>query len=167
MEKLALTLARSGRGAAGIAFDPELSRVFATLTDAELDTELAYDVVGKLTAPIPEGALRAEVAKQVRVESELGLRGAPSRIVALVGPPGAGKTSALVKLAVQCGLAARKERTNSHHRHLSHRGCRGTALLRGHTGHRLPSARNAPSPRTCDGRKSATGRIPPQRSHPH
>ncbi len=68
MEKLALTLARSGRGMAGVAFDPELSRVFTTLTDAELDTELAYDVVGKLTSPVPEGALRAELAKLVSVD---------------------------------------------------------------------------------------------------
>jgi flagellar biosynthesis protein FlhF len=108
MEKLALTLARSGRGMASVAFDPDLSRVFTTLTDAELDTELAYDVVGKLISPVPEGALRAELAKLVSVAPELGSLGAPSRVVALVGPPGAGKTSALVKLAVQHGLAARK-----------------------------------------------------------
>jgi flagellar biosynthesis protein FlhF len=108
MEKLALTLARSGHGMASIAFDPELSRAFTTLTDAELDTEIAYDIVGRLPSPIATGALRAELAKLVRVDSELGARGAPARVVALVGPPGAGKTSALVKLAVQYGLSARK-----------------------------------------------------------
>ncbi len=108
MEKLTLTLARSGPGMASVAFDPELSRAFTTLTDAELDTELAYDVVGRLASPIPEGALRAELAKLVRVDAEFGSRGATSHVVALVGPPGAGKTSALVKLAVQYGLAARK-----------------------------------------------------------
>jgi flagellar biosynthesis protein FlhF len=108
MEKLALTLARSGRGLASVAFDPELSRAFTTLTDAELDTELAYDVVGKLAPPIPEGALRAEIAKLVSVDSDLGSPGAPARVVVLVGPPGSGKTSALVKLAVQYGLTAQK-----------------------------------------------------------
>jgi flagellar biosynthesis GTPase FlhF len=108
MEKLALTLARAGKGMASIAFDPELTRVFAQLTEAELDTELAYDVIGRLTSPIPEGALRMELARLVRVDAELGLRDAPSRVVALVGPPGAGKTSALVKVAVQYGLSARK-----------------------------------------------------------
>jgi flagellar biosynthesis protein FlhF len=108
MEKLALTLARSGRGAAGVAFDPELSRVFTRLTDSEVDTELAYDLVGKLSSPISQTILRAELAKLVSVDAELGCPGAPSRVVALVGPPGAGKTSALVKLAVQYGLAANK-----------------------------------------------------------
>jgi flagellar biosynthesis protein FlhF len=108
LEKLALTLARSGRGMASVAFDPELSRVFTALTDAELDTELAYDVVGKLTSPFPGGALRAELAKLVSVDAELGSQGGASRVVALVGPPGAGKTSALVKLAVQYGIAARR-----------------------------------------------------------
>jgi flagellar biosynthesis protein FlhF len=108
MEKLALTLARSGRGMASVAFDAELSQAFNTLTDAELDTELAYDVVGKLTSPIPEGALRAELSRLVSVDSQLGSRGAPTRVVALVGPPGSGKTSALVKLAAQYGLIAGK-----------------------------------------------------------
>jgi flagellar biosynthesis protein FlhF len=104
MEKLALTLARAGRGAASMAFDPELSRAFTTLTDVEIDTELAYDIVGRLSSPISESGLRQELAKLVSVDSELGLPGTRSRAVALVGPPGAGKTSALVKLAVQYGL---------------------------------------------------------------
>jgi flagellar biosynthesis protein FlhF len=108
MEKLALTLARSGPGLGSVAFDPELSRAFTALTDAELDTELAYDLVAKLTSPIRPGVLRGELAKLVRVDAELGSPGVPVRVVALVGPPGAGKTSALVKLAVQYGLAARK-----------------------------------------------------------
>jgi flagellar biosynthesis protein FlhF len=108
MEKLALTLARSGRGMASVAFNPELSRAFTALTDAELDTELAYDVVGRLASPVTPAALRCELAKLVTVDPGLGITGALSRVVALVGPPGAGKTSALVKLAVQCGLGAGK-----------------------------------------------------------
>ncbi len=89
-----------------IAFDAELSKAFTTLTDAEFDTELAYDVVSKLSSPAT--GLRAELAKLIHVDAQLGCSGAPSQVVALVGPPGAGKTSALVKLAVEYGVTARK-----------------------------------------------------------
>jgi flagellar biosynthesis protein FlhF len=57
---------------------------------------------------VREPALREALGKLVKVDSELGLPGASTRVVALVGPPGAGKTSALVKLAVQCGISAGK-----------------------------------------------------------
>lgn len=108
MEKLALTLGRSRRGVASVAFDPELSRAFTRLTDAELDTDLAYDIVGRLGSSLSEAGLRREVARLVNVDAGLGIPGAAARVVALVGPPGAGKTSSLVKLAVQYGLAAGK-----------------------------------------------------------
>jgi flagellar biosynthesis protein FlhF len=108
MEKLALTLARSGSGMANIAFDAELSRAFTRLTDAELDTELAYDVVSRISSPLSPAILRSELAKLTHVDTELGYPGSPSRVVALVGPPGSGKTSALVKLAVQYGVSARR-----------------------------------------------------------
>jgi flagellar biosynthesis protein FlhF len=108
IEKLALTLARSRPGMASVAFDFELSQAFTMLTDAELDTELAFDVVNQLTSPISEGGVKAQLAKLVKVDSRLGLGGTSSGVVALIGPPGAGKTSALVKLAVQYGLAAGK-----------------------------------------------------------
>jgi len=108
MERLAQSLARSGAGMAGIASDPDLSKIFATLTDAELDADLAYEAISRITSPVTDGALRAELNRLVSVDAELGCSGTPARIVALVGPPGAGKTSTLVKLAAQCGIAARK-----------------------------------------------------------
>lgn len=42
------------------------------------------------------------------VDATLGRRGGARGVVALVGPPGAGKTTTLVKLAVRYGLAARR-----------------------------------------------------------
>jgi flagellar biosynthesis protein FlhF len=108
MERLARSMARSGAGMAGIAADPELSAAFAMLTDAEIDADLAYEVISKITSPVRSNALRTELSTLVNVDARLGCEGASTRIVALVGPPGAGKTSTLVKMAAQYGIASRK-----------------------------------------------------------
>jgi flagellar biosynthesis protein FlhF len=97
-----LTLARSSTGMAGIASDPELANAFSMLAAAEVDADLAYDLIGKLGSPFRQEALRAELGRLLTVDAGIG------RTVALVGPPGAGKTSTLVKLAVQYGIASRK-----------------------------------------------------------
>ena len=108
MERLALTLARSTAGMAGIAADPDLANAFAELTAAELDADLAYDLMGKIGAPFRPEALRDELARLLTVDAELGRTGSQARTIALVGPPGSGKTTTLVKLAVQYGVASRK-----------------------------------------------------------
>lgn len=108
MERLALTLARSSAGMAGIASDPELANAFSTLTAAELDADLAYDLIGKIGTPFRPDALRDELGRLLTVDAELGRDGSHPPIVALVGPPGSGKTTTLVKLAVQYGVASRK-----------------------------------------------------------
>jgi flagellar biosynthesis protein FlhF len=108
VERLALTLARSSTGMAGIASDPELANAFSLLAAAEVDADLAYDLIGKLTSPFRPEALRTELGRLLTVTAELGQGGSKARTVALVGPPGAGKTSTLVKLAVQYGIASRK-----------------------------------------------------------
>lgn len=48
------------------------------------------------------------IASLITTDPSLGVAGAARRIVALVGPPGAGKTTALVKLATRYGLSARR-----------------------------------------------------------
>jgi flagellar biosynthesis protein FlhF len=53
-------------------------------------------------------ALVEELESRVTVEPLLGRGESRPRIVSLVGPPGCGKTTALVKLAVSYGLAARR-----------------------------------------------------------
>lgn len=108
MERLALTLGRSGGALAGLASDPELSRIFAALTDAEVSAEVAYDVAGRIASPVTQEAVRAELGAMLTVDSELGCPGAVTRMVALAGPPGAGKTSTLVKLAMQYGIPSSK-----------------------------------------------------------
>src|SRR5260370_15767194 len=101
MERLALTLARSSAGMVGIASDPELAGAFAALSAAELDADLAYDLIGKIGSPFRLEALRDELGRLVTVNAGLGREGVHPPAVALVGPPGAGKTTTLVKLAVQ------------------------------------------------------------------
>src|SRR5208337_4770648 len=54
------------------------------------------------------GALAEELTSRFQVQPVLGRGEANPRIVALVGPPGCGKTTTLVKLAVNYGLAARR-----------------------------------------------------------
>ncbi len=51
--------------------------------------------------------LEAELASRVRVLPALGIESGETRIVALVGPPGAGKTTTIAKLAFQYGVRAR------------------------------------------------------------
>ena len=52
-------------------------------------------------------ALAAEIQSVFRVDSELGIPGKGPRMVALVGPPGAGKTATIAKLAVNYGLSTK------------------------------------------------------------
>ena len=106
MERLTLSLARSGAGMGSGAADPALAKAFASLTDAELDADLASELITGLRPPASAESLRAELRRWVTVDAELGCPGTSPKTVALVGPPGSGKTSALVKLAVKYGIGA-------------------------------------------------------------
>jgi len=105
----------------------DVSDAFAVLTAAEVSPELARDIVQAAgariqtltplttlrTAPRIDGAgfqraLVEELESRFTVEPNLGRTPSTPRIVALVGPPGSGKTTTLVKLAVNYGLAARR-----------------------------------------------------------
>lgn len=111
MERLSSALARSSSAISRLAGDPEIADVFARWIDAEVDPELAYDAASRVASQPHDGRaaalLESELAKFVTADARLGRDGDRS-IVALVGPPGAGKTSTLVKLAVRYGLAARR-----------------------------------------------------------
>ena len=107
MERLARSLARCG-GMAPVVSAPDLAATFTALTEAELDAALTYEIISSLQAPIEPGALRDQVARLVRIDASLGRPQSARKIAAFVGPPGAGKTSALIKLAVRYGIGVRK-----------------------------------------------------------
>lgn len=100
--------------------EPQLAQEIAACVEARLSgdpllkeaTTPAPRIVSPSTDPGGEERLRqllrAELERRFSVESELGRDGAQPRIVALVGPPGVGKTATLAKLAVICGLKCRR-----------------------------------------------------------
>jgi flagellar biosynthesis protein FlhF len=100
---------------------PDLSDAYAILIANEVAPELAREIVhgaearaSKNSRPeaareqIYQRALIGELNSRFTAQPGLGRADSTPRITALVGPPGAGKTTTLVKLAVNYGLAARR-----------------------------------------------------------
>ena len=97
------------------------SEGFAMLLASDMDPELAREVMqaaearlqGSVRAasdtdPAFERALAEELESRMTIQAALGRGETTPRIVALVGPPGGGKTTTLVKLAVNHGLTCRR-----------------------------------------------------------
>jgi flagellar biosynthesis protein FlhF len=95
-----------------------LADVFSTMLAADIAGEVAQTIVERLHAQLQPAeledpgvltrALAAELESRFAVDSKVGRGELTPRIAALVGPPGSGKTTTLVKLAVAHGLAERK-----------------------------------------------------------
>jgi len=105
---------------------PDVSDAYAMLTAAEVAPDLAREIlqaagsraagprasmlrtVQSVDGPAFQRALVEEMQSRFQVAPTLGTANGQPKIAALVGPPGCGKTTTLVKLAVNYGLAARK-----------------------------------------------------------
>lgn len=107
IERLSCSLLRWGEFAR-VSTDPQVAAAFALLTEAELDADLALEIISRINPPFTVSALQEQLQRLVFVNPELGCPGSARKIVSVVGPPGAGKTSALVKLAIQQGVSLHK-----------------------------------------------------------
>jgi flagellar biosynthesis protein FlhF len=84
-------------------FSEETAALLAAPSQTNVDGARGADV-GSPARP----AVEAELERRLRVSPTVGIEGASRSVVALVGPPGSGKTTTLVKLAVRFGLMERR-----------------------------------------------------------
>jgi flagellar biosynthesis protein FlhF len=126
----------SASGPQWLMGNPGLEEAFAELIHAEVDRELAQQLLAgvkrrlqpdsdhsettaamrlaarRKEADLSTSDVRAALCEEIRtcfrIDSTLGSGSEGPQIVALVGPPGAGKTATIAKLAVKYGLAGRK-----------------------------------------------------------
>lgn len=114
MEDLRKSVSKK-REQASAAKMPNPARIAALLVKSGFPSHLAEEI-GSAIQSRPRNerqdltqAVRSEIIARVRVAPKLGFTGSQRKIVAVVGPPGVGKTSTNVKLAVACGLAAGRQ----------------------------------------------------------
>jgi flagellar biosynthesis protein FlhF len=129
IEELKKTVFRSGRSLPFWEPSSEMADLYAHLTAGGVARDLAQAVLasactelaGEPLAAVPEisrsrtreraraaDAERLERCVVAEMESRIDVAPELGKVVVLVGPPGAGKTTALIKLAVARGLTQRK-----------------------------------------------------------
>ena len=94
----------------------ELAEAFSTLVSEDVEPELAREVVdavhtvlgGAHPAEAAPAALASELQGRLKINPTLSRDSSGRRVAALVGPPGSGKTTTIVKLAIAQGLAGRR-----------------------------------------------------------
>ena len=114
LDVMGKTITRSAwSGARWPSASPEMSEWHARLMATDMESELVHqilDAAERRSGPELsglEGAVTAEIEQRILVNASLAAANGP-RFVALAGPPGAGKTTMLAKLAVTWGLAERR-----------------------------------------------------------
>ena len=119
LDVMGKTITRSAwSGSRWPADRPELPELHARLMAADIDGELVEQMMDaacrraadrQASGARLEDAVRAELEKRILVNATLAEAGSDAPpVAALVGPPGAGKTTTIAKLAVTCGISARR-----------------------------------------------------------
>lgn len=113
----------------GIERHPEFAQLEEMLLAADFSEEMAHELIESVAARTANpqlntahdapgeqrplslellcSLLREEIERRVRMSPELGVPDLEQRVIAFVGPSGAGKTTSLVKLALKYGIASR------------------------------------------------------------
>ena len=113
--KHSLTSATQAKGKkGGQGATTERTGIRSQLAQFDFSESLANELIAAAEAhgasdsdPAPgslQRALLAELQNRVKVQPEVGRPGAERRVMMFVGPPGAGKTTTIAKLAVRLGL---------------------------------------------------------------
>jgi len=116
LEVMGKTITRSAwSGAHGSPAGADLADYHMRLAAEDIESGLIQEMLDEVrrrqanTSESFEAMVATVLEKRILVDSALAAPAAGGpRIVALVGPPGAGKTTMIAKLAVTCGLTARR-----------------------------------------------------------
>ncbi len=109
LDRMAASFARARASSSFRGASRGAAALLATLLDADLDEDTAESVALRAAHfPSPELALPQVLSEMMQFHPTIGRAGKQRRVVALVGPPGGGKTTTLVKLAARYGIAQRR-----------------------------------------------------------
>jgi flagellar biosynthesis protein FlhF len=100
---LQIMLRQSSFGKSAPTNNDAAAEAYAVLLGNDIDEEFASELIRGIEpgSKLPAEDIRAQLATQIRTDSTVATGG---KAVVLMGPPASGKTTALIKLAVEYGL---------------------------------------------------------------